>query len=131
MVGEQWNVVAPSAKRGDPDDDHVQAVVEVFAEGASRDLVFEVGVGGGDDPHVDGGRLVGTNAFDFAFLQGAQELPVALAKRTADFVEEDRALVGRFEEPDPRVDCAGEGPPHVPEELTLDQVDRNGRTVDC
>ena len=69
VVGEQRDVVATPPQRRHADDDDVKAVVEVFAELAGRDLALQVGVGGGDDPRIDGDGLVGADPLDLAFLQ--------------------------------------------------------------
>jgi hypothetical protein len=41
------------AQRRHVEVDHVEPPVEVLAEGALRDQVGQVAVGGGDDPDVD------------------------------------------------------------------------------
>ena len=64
------------------------------------------------------------------FLQDAQELGLQIERHLADFVEEDRARAGHFEQPRLVPVGAGERAFHVPEELAFQQVGRQGRTVD-
>ncbi len=53
VVGQHRNLDAAFAQRRDVQADDVEAVEEVFAEAALRDQRVEVGVGGGDQAHVD------------------------------------------------------------------------------
>src|SRR2546430_9243264 len=46
------NVVGALAQGGHVDVDHVEAVVEIGAEPAAPDVVLQIAVGGGDEPHV-------------------------------------------------------------------------------
>src|SRR5690606_40205478 len=48
---------------------------------------------------------------------------------SSDLVEKDGAAVGQFEAAAAIADRAGEGALHVPEQLALDQLLGNGRTV--
>ena len=50
---ERQDVVAALAQRRHVQLDDLEPVVEVLAEGAARDAVGEVAVGGGHDAHVD------------------------------------------------------------------------------
>ena len=51
-IGDERDVVAAVAQRGDLDGDDAEAVIEVLSEVARRRVGREVTVGGGDDPHV-------------------------------------------------------------------------------
>ena len=53
VLHQQRQVPLALAQRRDVDVQHVQPVVEVLAEQAARDALFEVAVGGRDDAHVD------------------------------------------------------------------------------
>ena len=52
MAGQQQDVVAALAQRGQVDAEHGQAIEEVVTEPAVGDRALEVTVGGGDQPHV-------------------------------------------------------------------------------
>src|SRR5215472_8527213 len=63
-------------------------------------------------------------------LQDAQQLRLHHQWQFADFIQKDRAAIGRFKQPGPRPLGAGEGAAGVAEEFRLDQLRRNGRAVD-
>ena len=54
--------------------EHVEAVVEVFAEAAGGDFFAQAAVGGGEHAHVERDGHAAAEALDFAFLQHAQQL---------------------------------------------------------
>src|SRR5262249_61021908 len=63
-------------------------------------------------------------------LQDAQQLGLQLGTHLGDLVEEQRAALGRPEQPDELADGAAECTPLVSEELALDQVTWQRRTVE-
>ena len=85
------DLLAPLAQRRDVDADHAEAVVQVLAELAFGDALFEVGVGGGDHAHVDALRPRLADRHDLALLEEAQQLRLHVERQVADFVEEQRA----------------------------------------
>ena len=64
-------------------------------------------------------------------LQDAQQLDLQLGAHAGDFVEEDRAAVGRLEAAGLVVDGAGERPLDVAEQLALQQALAEGAAVDA
>ena len=66
---------------------------------------------------------------DLAFLQGAQQLRLQADIHLADFVEQQRAAIGRLEFADTARDGAGERTLLVAEQLELQQVLGDCRTV--
>jgi hypothetical protein len=88
VLGEQGHVVEPVAQRRHLDLDHVEAVIEIFAERAAADHLGEVAVGRGDDAHVDLDRLLAADALEAELLQDAQELGLQAQGQLADLVEE-------------------------------------------
>ena len=99
MFGQRRDVLGPLAQRRDADADHVDAVVEVMAEGAARDLVFERSMGRRDAAARRPCRVaVSPSAPHFAALQEAQQPHLHRRRHLADFVEEQRAAVRLFEQ---------------------------------
>ena len=90
----------------------------------------EIFVGRGEDAdvHLDGFRAA--QAHEFAFLNHAQQLGLRFRADGGDFVEENRALIGDFEEALFRGDGAGERALHVAEKLRFEQIHRNRAGVD-
>ena len=130
VVGQRHDVVAPLAEGRQVDRHDLQAEVQVVAELAGRDQLFQGAVGGRDEPHVDLDRLVVADARDLLLLQHAEQLDLRAHRHVADFVEEQRAAVGVLERADPIGVGVGKGPLHVAEQLALDEVLGHGGAVE-
>ena len=52
MSREEPGVLAAMTERGHVDGKDVESIVEVLAETATLDLLFEISIGGGDDPDI-------------------------------------------------------------------------------
>ena len=79
------------------DIDGGKAEIQVLAETAFADGLFEVDVGGCHDAHIDLLDLARTHADDFARLEHAQQLGLDGHGQVAHLVEEDGAAVGFLE----------------------------------
>ena len=91
VADERRNLVAPFAQRRDAQADDVEPVEQVLAEAPVLDLLFEVGVGRGDDADVDGERRGLAERADLAGLEEAQQLGLQVEAELADLVEKERA----------------------------------------
>src|SRR5262249_14103705 len=120
----------PLAKRGQADRHHVEAVEEVFAEGALRDELLQIAVRRGDEADVDAHRLDAADALELALLQRAQEPPPHLDGGLAELDAEERAAVRELEAPRFAAHGAGERAALVAEELALDELLRDRRAID-
>jgi hypothetical protein len=121
-----------SRSGGDEEGNDVEAVEEVFAEVAARDLLFQVLVGGGDDAHVNVYRLGSAYGEKALLVQCAQHAGLRLQAHVAHLVQEERATVGAFEGAAFlrwRARPSGDGPPAVAEEFRLDVVLGDGGTI--
>ena len=85
--------------------DDAQSVIEICAKLFFSHGGFQVAVGRGDDAHVDRHRRAAADAVDGAFLQHPKDLRLCRETQIADFVEEQRALVGGFEFADTSIDA--------------------------
>ncbi len=110
--------------------DHVDAVIEVFAELAGFDHFFQVAVGGENQSHVDFVRFVATDRFKLFVLQHSQEFDLQAGWGGCDFVEEQSAAVGREEFPFFILRGSRERTLHVTEQLAFEQVLRQRSTGD-
>ena len=127
MASEQWNVFAALAQRRKLQRNDAQAVVEVLAEAAFGDFLFEVLVGGGDDADVHVAFFGAADGADFAFLEDAVELDLHGQGHVADFVHEEGAAVGGAEQALAIFVGAGEGAFHVAEEFGFEKGFRETR----
>ena len=123
-----------SRSGGHADGHHVEAVVEILAEGARPDGLAQVGVGGRDHAHVHLDGAGAAEPLDLALLERAQQLGLEVDAQAADLVEEERAAVGQLELAELARVGAGEGALLVAEQLGLEQgvgdrgqVDRHER----
>ena len=66
----------------------------------------------------------------FAGLEDAEEFDLRSGREFSDLIEENRALVGLFEEARPVLGGPGKGALDVPEEIGVDRPGRNGAAVD-
>src|SRR5215212_57040 len=100
--------------------DHVEPVIQVFAEASGGGFGQEVAIAGGDDAGVDAYGLRVADALKLAFLQRAEQLDLQVGRGGIDFIQEDAASVGSFEAAGAIVDRAGECAPDVTEELAFE-----------
>ena len=109
---------------------HVEAVVQVLAELATRHRLLDRLVGGGQHADIDPHRSLAAHRTDLALLQRAQQFHLCQQRNLGDFIEKERAAVGLAEEALLVGDRAGEGAAPVSEQLAFDQRVGNGATVD-
>ena len=122
VVDEQQEIGLSLAQRRHEHGEHVEAVVEVFAEGAGRDRALEVLVGRGDQPYVGLDRFGAAHTLELALLQDAQQLHLRGEVDVANLVEEQRPAVGELEAAFlPRLG-AGKRALLVAEQLRFDQA---------
>src|SRR5262249_61080414 len=72
--GEQGNVVAPLAQRGQADLDRIEPVQQIFPEPARLYFALDVRIGRGDHAHIGAARGRGPHALELSRLEHAQEL---------------------------------------------------------
>ncbi len=128
--GKKGDVAVAVFEGGEGDVDDVDAEVEVFAEFALANPVFEVAVGGGDKTEVDVDRGFAADAFEAAFLKDAEEFDLERGVELGDFVEEEGAGVGEFEAAFATAGGAGEGAFFVAEEFGLEEGRGEGGAMD-
>ncbi len=130
MSEQRGHVFATVAQRRQPEVDDVQAMIQIFAEAAFAYERQQLHIGSGDDADIDLNLFRAAQAHEFALLDNAKELGLRFRADGGDFVEENRALVGDFEEAFLGSHGAGERALDVTEKLRFEKVDRNGAGVD-
>jgi hypothetical protein len=130
VVDERIDVLRPLTEGRDRDREHVQSVEKIISEASRVDLPGEVPIRGGDQTDVAVDRPGPPETLELVFLQHAQELRLQLERDLAHLVEKDRAALRELEPSDPLRDRAGERPPLVAEQLTLEQARGDGRAID-
>ena len=129
VSNERRNVLAPLAERWHVNRHHVEPVVEIFAEPPRRDLLLHHLVRGREHTHVHLHRLRAANSCHHPVLQDAQHLRLRGETHVANLVEKQRPAVGLLELARAVGDRSGKRALDVTEQLTLDQLARDRRTV--
>ncbi len=105
-------------------------MVQVAAERPLADHFRQVPIGAGQEAgiHLDGNRLA--HRHHLLLLQHAQQLGLEAEGDIADFIEEDRAAVGRADDAQHALLGPRKGPANVAEELALEERFADARTID-
>jgi hypothetical protein len=131
-VGEQRLDVVPTlAQRRDREVDHVQPIIEILAEALVGNSRHQVAVGRGDyaDIHLRV-HAIRAHALDLAAFKKAQEKGLHAEAHLADFVHENGPAVSLIQPPSFVAVGVGERPPHMAEQLRLQERVRNASAVD-
>ena len=75
---------------------HIQAEIKVLAKRAVAIFGFEIAIGGGNHAHIHFDLLIAADRADFFFLQHAQQLGLHLLRQFANFIQKNRAAIGRL-----------------------------------
>jgi len=130
VFGDERKVVHAAAERRNQERYDIQTVEEVFPEFSAVGEIFQVLVGGGDQPEVALDDAVAPEAFELLVFEDAEQLRLHLHRQIADLVQEDGPAVGQFEFS--RLHLVGrarERPRLVPEKLRLQKILGNGGAV--
>ena len=87
-VRQSFDVVWTLAKGRNAQLELIEAVVKIAAEAALVDGLFEVRVGGGDDPHIHLHFAAPAQAVIRHAIENPQQLNLYFGVEFADFVEE-------------------------------------------
>ena len=126
---QQLDVGMALAQRRNANGIDIEAVHQVTPETAGPHRLLQVDVGGGHQPHIDFARGLATHAFDFTFLQYAQQFGLGRHWQLTHLVEQQGAAVGTLEASGARGVCAGVGPLLHAKQLGLDQLGRQGGAI--
>ena len=131
MLDEERNVLRALGEAGNAQLDRAEAVEKIFAEASGENFGAQIAIRCGDHSNVNGADFGRADALDLAILNYAEQLGLHGKRSFADFIEEDGAAVGEFEEAGASVSCAGESAANVAEELAFEQrVDHSGTIAD-
>src|ERR1700693_3889823 len=129
MSDQGWNVFAALPQWWQKEGEHSQTIVEVTAKFASLHHLRQVPIGCSHQPHVHLVSPRAAQAFEFLFLQNAQQLGLQRRRNVTRLVEEERTFVGQLETANLLGYGSGERALLVAKELAFQQIQRNGSTI--
>src|SRR5262245_49562235 len=130
MASQKRNVFATLPQRRELQGDDVQTVVEVLAQFASLDGLFEIDVGSGDHTYI---RSLGPHRTELPvllFLQESQELDLCDQRQAIDLIEEEGAAISLANQAGLFMCGAGISAALVAEQFILYQFRRDGAAID-
>jgi hypothetical protein len=130
MADECGNILDAVGKAGDLQHNHAEPEEQVFAEFAIGDRGAEILVRGRNDADVDGLHIAAADADDRPVFEHAEQFDLHVETHVADFVEEERAALGRFEMADAAGMGAGEAALFMPEKFGFDEFAGDRAAVD-
>src|SRR5437867_5907800 len=122
MRGKQRNIFAAFGERGHFEWKDIQAVKQILPESSFLDLLAQIAVRGGNDPHIHLDDSLSTEPLDLSLLNHAQKIRLHGERKLADFVQEDRAAIPFLEQSLLLGDSAGESASFIAKQLTLQQA---------
>ena len=129
VVGEDRDFFTALTQRRHLDRHDVQPEEEILAELTVRHRALEVAVGGGDDPDVDVHVVLAAEPRELTVLEHLQQLGLQRRAHLADFVQEQRAVIGELELARLVLYRARERPAFEAEQLRLEQFGRQCRAI--
>ena len=98
IVRQDQGILTPLAQWGGFNTQHIQAVIEIFPELLLLNRQLQILVGGGDDSQIDGDITGAAQPAERLMLQHPQQLGLQRRAHLADLIQEERALVGFFQQ---------------------------------
>jgi hypothetical protein len=92
--------------------------------------LFQITVGGGDDPDIDLDRLIASHAVDLAIFQYPQQFLLKWQRHVAELIQKESAAIGVLELALALAVGPGVSPRFVAEEFIFEQVFVEGGTVE-
>src|SRR5689334_7376518 len=97
-----FNIFAPLAQWRDMQPHNIQAIKEVFAEGAPPDGIVQINIRQRNQPRIDFNRAPPAEPFELALLYDAQEFRLRVYREMCDLVKNERSSVRGLKPPRPR-----------------------------
>ena len=129
MLDQQRNILPAFPERGDLQRNHVEPVEQIFPELPVFHHLLQVPVGCRDHAGVGRNGLRSAEPLKRAVLQNPQQFDLDMQRDFPDLIKKDRSAFRQFEPPLAHLHRAGERAAFVAEEFALQQIFRQGRTV--
>ena len=119
--GELRNVRTALAQGRHLDRKDVQPIEEVRAERTCLNRFLQVSIRGGNHTNVHVYGFVASHRFKFPLLKNSQEFDLRCQRQLADFIEKNRAAVGKLKAPDVPIQSASKRSLDVTKKFALHQ----------
>ena len=129
-MGQHQDVFLAFSQRGQSQLIFVESGEEILAKLPSFLQAPQIAMSGAHHPDVDPFRHGRAQWEHLLVLQDAEQLSLGLQRHVADLVEQQGALMGSVDQPGLVAAGSSEGPSLVAEQLALQEIGRNRRTVD-
>ena len=115
------DIVLAVAQRRQHDLEHIQPVVQIFAQKFVLNSVFRNLVGGRNDANLYRQIDLSAQPADLAFFENAQQFGLRADRHVADLIQKHRSVVSLLEAADVTFERSREGALLVPEQLAFNQ----------
>ena len=108
MVDQRRKIFHPFPERRQGERNHGKAKVQVFAERALMNRLFQIFIRGGEKTHVGSYLLRSANTVECPILQDSQEMALHGERHVADLIKKQRASLGDLDFSRLPLDSSGE-----------------------
>ena len=130
MPGQGLHILGAVTKWRQMERDYVEPVEEILPKPSGLKLLFQLFVGGRHEPDINSASSGSAHRQKFAGLDDPEEFGLDSRTHVSNLVQKERAAAGFFQQPFPGGQSTGEGPPHMPKELTFQQRFGESRAVE-
>src|SRR5436190_10364308 len=129
MVAERRYIFSSFPQWRQIDANDIEPEIKVFSKPSFGHSFFDIDIGCGDDPRIDGDRFSAAETREGSVLQNVKEFRLQQWSHFANLIEEQCSSVGEFELPRLVRDGSGECATLVSEEFGFQQLRRHGSAV--
>ncbi len=129
MIEQDGYVSRPFPQRRQNDRDHVEPVIKILSEAARPDRLFQVLIGGGNQPEINFLGGPAADALDDMLLQNPQQLALQTQSERANLVEKQGSTLRRFDVTGAGFMCVGKSALLMAKQFGLDQAFRKSGAV--
>jgi hypothetical protein len=130
VLRQQLGIAIALAHGGQLDGEDTKPVIEVGAEPSGTNQLFQWPVRGRDETDVDRTIAYSAHPADRFVLEQLEKLDLDGRLDVADLVEEQRAAMGRLDQPDFSLLCVGEGAALMTEQFRFEELHRQRTAID-
>ena len=119
-----WQILSALPQRWQPKRQHLQPVVEIFAQRTARHSLLQIGCTDREDAHVCR-ALLPPQRTEPAFGNQPQQLGLGCEWYLLDLIQNERAALRPPDAPGMVADSTGKGALAMPEQLALEKIAGN------